>query len=285
MWAIGQFGRDSTWLGGLCFYIPSPLLAIGFVAVALSSAIRKHWQATILAASLAVPPLCVVILVENHWSKRTEIPANDPLRVVHWNIAGHLERGTRDVLKARHADLYVLSEIPNAVTIESFARELGEAYESATFGNLAVVGSGRIQAEGWLLNQHGKRVQKVVWHAADREIVLLVVDLPPDVRLHRDPMLRQINELIERHQPDLVVGDFNAPRRSWGLSELPAGYRHAYDTAGSGWGYTWPVPIPVYSLDHCLHSNAITPIRYSLATSIHSDHRLQMFDFGGNESK
>jgi len=282
-WGVGQLARDSTWLGRLCFYIPSPILALGFFAVALTFAIRKDWRATIVAASFALPPLGVVILVENHWSARTEmrteLTASHTLRVVHWNVAGHLASGARDVLKSRHADLYVLSEIPDAATIKAFARELGETYESATFGSLAVIGSGRVQAEGWLLNGDGKRVQKVLWHAADREIVLLVVDLPPDVRLHRDPVLRKINELIDTHQPDLVVGDFNAPRRSWGLSELPAGYRHAYATVGSGWGYTWPVPIPVYSLDHCLHSKAIDPIHYVLSTSINSDHRLQVFDF------
>lgn len=79
--------------------------------------------------------------------------------------------------------------------------------------------------------------------------------------------------------PFWVVGDFNAPRRSRALCELPAGYRHAYDTAGTGCGYTWPVPIPMYALDHSLHSASIVPVRYTLESSVYSDHRLQIFDF------
>jgi endonuclease/exonuclease/phosphatase (EEP) superfamily protein YafD len=124
------------------------------------------------------------------------------------------------------------------------------------------------------------KVQEVTWTRDGQAVQLLVVDLPSEIHIHRDPLLREINRLIEQHQPDLVVGDFNAPRRSRALCELPDGYRHAYDTAGTGWGYTWPVPVPMYALDHCLHSSKIIPVRYDLESSISSDHRLQVFDFG-----
>ena len=212
------------------------------------------------------------------------------------------------------------------------------------FGNLAVVGTGHVRAEEWLIDPGRMKVQAVTWtpdrsastqnrarqnstlepfstlvkysrvagsdqregpetseirvsnssrRASDQlvsrpqdtddaggpAIHLLVIDLPSAINIPRDPLLREGNELIDQHHPELVVGDFNAPRRSWALCELPAGYRHAYDTAGGGCGYTWPVPVPMYALDHSLHSPQVVPIRYGLFSSVHSDHRLQVFDF------
>jgi len=94
----------------------------------------------------------------------------------------------------------------------------------------------------------------------------------------RDPVLREINALIEQHQPDLVIGDFNAPRRSWGLSQLPDGYRHAFDTVGRGCGYTWPSFAPMLAIDQCVTGPRIAPVNYELRTTLASDHRLQVFD-------
>lgn len=66
--------------------------------------------------------------------------------------------------------------------------------------------------------------------------------------------------------------------RRWHRAALPDGYAHAYRTAGGGCGYTWPVPLPVYAIDHCLHGPRVEPIRYHLGTGA-STHRYQMFDF------
>jgi hypothetical protein len=156
---------------------------------------------------------------------------------------------------------------------------LGAGYESRQFGNLAVVGAGSVRAGGWLLNSGSAKVQSVTWRRAEDRATLFVVDLPSGIHIARDPLLREVNGLIERFRPDLVVGDFNAPRRSWALSALPSGYGHAYDVVGSGFGYTWPVPAPVYALDQCILSPRILPARYELRSSRHSDHRLQVLEF------
>lgn len=143
-----------------------------------------------------------------------------------------------------------------------------------------MIGRGAVRADGWLVNRDGFEVQAVTWVPGTRPITLLVLDLPSYVYVARNPLLRELNSLIERHQPDLVIGDFNAPRRSRALADLPAGYAHAYHTAGGGWGATWPVPLPVYDLDHCLHGPRIVPAHYRLGgMSGNSDHRYQVFDF------
>jgi len=100
-----------------------------------------------------------------------------------------------------------------------------------------------------------------------------------DLLVPRDPLLRRMRALMESERPDLVAGDFNAPRRSRALWPLPPGYSHAYLAAGRGWSYTWPVPCPLYALDQCIVSSAIRPLRYDLAADPASDHRIQLMEF------
>ena len=77
----------------------------------------------------------------------------------------------------------------------------------------------------------------------------------------------------------VITRDFNAPRRSLAFTELPAGYQHAFDSVGFGYGNTWPMPVPMYALDQCIFGPRVVPADYRLVSSAHSDHRLQVFDF------
>jgi hypothetical protein len=273
--------RDAFWLTGLCFYIPSAFLAAVLPICALAQFFAKRPRSAILIACCSLPPLAVAGLVENHFFAGRPPAAPAELRLVHWNVGGMLGRKTtQEFLAAYRADLYVLSEVRNnGRQVESFRATLGNRYQSQVFENLAVVGTGLLRADGWLLHRGRTKVQAVTWQSGGRTVRLLVVDLPSEIDIPRDALLREINRLIERHQPDLVVGDFNAPRHSRALCDLPAGYGHAYDSAGAGIGYTWPVPVPLYAIDQCIHSERIVPVRYDLYTSQQSDHRLQLLDF------
>lgn len=279
-WGVGQLARDTTWITGVCFYIPSVVVAAVLVAIAFMYAATGRRRAALLAAGGALPVVAFVGLIEN---RAEYIPADGTgrFRVVHWNTAGRPARsGVGEHLLAERADLYVLTDAVNAAHVGVLRDQLGAEYRAATFANLAVVGRGNLRADGWLVDRDGFEVQAVTWAPDGCPITLFVLDLPSSVWVARNPLLREVNALIERHRPDLIVGDFNAPRRSRALTELPAGYAHAYYTAGGGWGATWPVPVPIYDLDHCLHGPRITPVRYRLGgLNSSSDHRYQVFDF------
>ncbi len=108
---------------------------------------------------------------------------------------------------------------------------------------------------------------------------MFAVDIGASLFNPRDPRLRKLTALMQTERPDLVVGDFNSRRRSRALCPLPGGFEHAYDAAGSGWSYTWPVPCPVLAIDQCIVGTRITPVMYELTSTLRSDHRMQTLDF------
>jgi len=95
-------------------------------------------------------------------------------------------------------------------------------------------------------------------------------------RVPRDPLLQRIVAMIESHDPDLVLGDFNSPRRSRALARLPAGFRHAYDASGTGWSSTWPARLPLLAIDQTIVGPRLAVRGYRLQTTRISDHRLQV---------
>ncbi|MBS0264642.1 MAG: endonuclease/exonuclease/phosphatase family protein [Planctomycetes bacterium] len=280
LWGLGQIERDRNWWTGMCFYIPSAVLAVVWLVLAAVSVRSRAWRRVTWSLLFALPPLVMVVAVENRlFSRPPVVAAGESVRLVHWNIAGRLRPTTTAALLKQHADLYVLSEVGDRDEVAMFSKACGPDYSSVTALNLAVVARGKVTMSRWLARQPKVLATLVTCTLPQRTVRVLVVDLPSWIQIPRDPLLAEICELIATHQPDLVVGDFNAPRRSRRLAQLPAGYQHAYETVGSGWGCTWPVPVPVYALDHCLHSAEIQPRHYELQATWSSDHRFQVFDF------
>jgi endonuclease/exonuclease/phosphatase family metal-dependent hydrolase len=97
-------------------------------------------------------------------------------------------------------------------------------------------------------------------------------------------LLRRVTDVVVECRPDIIVGDFNAPRRSRALCPLPEGFSHAYDDAGCGWSYTWPVPCPVLAIDQCITGSRVKALKYDLGVSRHSDHRMQILDFATKDN-
>ena len=149
---------------------------------------------------------------------------------------------------------------------------------------MAIVARGSLEKGHSLVNTERTKAYTVTWTGRAGSLILVAVNLSSSLSFHRDPGLQALCEGMQRVQPDIVVGDFNAPRRSRALEPLPKGFRHAYDCAGSGWSYTWPVPCPVYAIDQCIVGSRVRPIRYFLVSTLRSDHRAQVMDFAVPET-
>jgi vancomycin resistance protein VanJ len=112
---------------------------------------------------------------------------------------------------------------------------------------------------------------------------LLVVDGQSQVTRSRTPLLLDVAGACRRAADegapfDAVVGDFNAVGRSLGFDAVRAaagGYELASRSC-AGWRGTWPVPLPVYDIDHVWVRAGVQVLSCSLFTSPASDHRGQL---------
>lgn len=293
-WCVGQVFRDVIHLTALCFYIPSPLAAMGLGVWGVIDG--RPLRQRLKWAGLILLPIGVTFLLENHWDRRgvsTEGKATQ--RVVHWNIYGSNFgiRNILDTVEPLHPDLMVFSEVPRKVPESRFRERFSEGYSHLRIEGMMIVARGELERLECPKLTQGS-VGLVRWKEGERERTVMVADLPSSILIARDPVLRQLTELMAEYQPDVVVGDLNAPRLSRQLCRLPEGYRHAYDAVGSGWSATWPVrwPMhsvfrrvfesvllaPLWSLDHCIISGRLKPLRYDLRTLPYSDHRLQFLE-------
>jgi len=231
---------------------------------------------------MALVPGIVVLCVENrmHIGNRDE-PRGDTLRLVHWNVfRGRLGwDGIERSLQQSRPDLCVLSEIPRGVSVEATATSFGHGYSAIRLSNLAVVARGSLGEGVPIPCQKGVRAYGVIWQSPRGNCRVMVVDLDSSLLLAREPRLLAVRKAMIDWRADIVVGDFNAPRRSRALSALPQGFVHAYDAVGSGCSYTWPMPCPMYAIDQCILGRRVRPAAYRLESSLHSDHRRQVLDF------
>jgi vancomycin resistance protein VanJ len=283
-WLLGQVARDGSWLTGFCFYLPSVFPALVALVACLALTLIKETRLVPLGALLALPPAGMVAFVENQWIRPSSPHASSrPLRLVHWNI-GYLDWGREEVFDAlarRRAQVYVLSEVPRRLDTGTLVEEVAPGYSVVRFGSMAVLAEGTLGEGQRLVNERELKVNMVSWESSEGPLLIFAVDSASNLLVARDPLMKRVRALIEQYRPDLVAGDFNAPRRSRSLSPPPPGYRHAYDAAGRGWSSTWPVPCPVLAIDQCLISERVAPVRYELYASPSSDHRLQELDFTG----
>ncbi len=282
VWCIGQIARDRTLLTAWAFYVPSALVASALLLLALAALARRRLRRAGLLVLLALPAAATVLVLENHWRRAAEAgsarmaPAAD-LRVVAWNVAD-FPRGVERVatlLRSLAPDLVMLSEAPGKPPRE-LERQLGGELRLTAIGAMALLARGEVLDTEWLVRDTTLQVALVRWAIAGRTLAVLAVNVISSPSVARDPLLQRVVGMIAERSPDLVLGDFNAPRRSRALARLPAGFRHAYDAGGLGWSATWPAALPLLAIDQTIVGPRLAVRDYQLLTTKVSDHRLQL---------
>lgn len=284
LWLTGQWLRDSSSISAFLFYVPSPAVLVLLAAGAIFFWRRKQRRFALTLSAMAIVPAIWVMRVENRFFHTMETPADPHLRLVHWNVCRGwigweaIQKRMRD----EKPNLCVISEFPAKASVSKTTSNFGADWSGMDLGGMAVFAKGKLVHKEWLSQRDGVKACGVVWDSPQGACRVMAVDLDSSLFLPRGPRLETVRRLMEEWKPDLVVGDFNAPRRSIGLSPLPEGFVHAYDKAGSGWSYTWPFPLPCYAIDQCIAGRNVVPLRYEIASSARSDHRMQVLDFALN---
>lgn len=295
-WGFGQISRDLNRVTSLFFFLPTPICA-GLLCAYAASVWKGGWRKIAIGTAMAaLVPLLLLLFVENRWPLVSQAqPRSGTTRLVHWNV-GWGQGGWKKIyheIADQDPDLVLLSEVPDHMEVKIMADSFGgivpesggsfqerdNDYESLGFSPMVILARGALNHGRWLLRKGTHKVYAVDWIFEGRTHTLFAVELNASLLVKRNLFLGEVIDLVAREKPDLVVGDFNAPRRSRALSDLPAGYVHAYDVAGGGWSYTWPFPVYLYAIDQCIIGPRIKPVDYDLRSSTASDHRMQVLDF------
>ena len=154
----------------------------------------------------------------------------------------------------------------------------GAALRLTQIGAMALFVRGELVDVEWLAREDQMQLALVRCVIDGRALGVLAVNVISSPKVPRDPLLARIIEIVEQRSPDLILGDFNSPRRSRALARLPEGFRHAYEAGGAGWSSTWPAGLPLLAIDQTIVGPRLAVRDYSLRTTRISDHRLQLTD-------
>lgn len=116
-----------------------------------------------------------------------------------------------------------------------------------------------------------------------RRLRLMIVDVKSDPLTFRRPAFDRIAQIASEFEtpdiPLLVVGDFNTPLDSVHVDLLRRELRNAFESSGDGYRETWPVVLPVLSLDQVWGTSGVHWHRCWRESSVRSDHRRVLADF------
>ena len=303
--AIMAFVRRSAW-AALIVFAPKALLALPSLVIVpalLLKGPRRWLLVQALALALVIGPLM-------GFHVRWPYPARSSVRLLTWNVwfgAGDSAAIDASVREAK-ADI-VLFQAAASGPDSALRRLEGFHYLHEDQFALASRWPVRVTGKGTLVSAQLHRPW--VRFAIDSPIgVLEVISVHPHsprgVLLPRrgglsqvlragpfaDPggtlaflaqQLAEIDSAARSASPLLVVaGDFNAPERSALLRGLFSGMEDAFDVAGNGFGYTFPVHrpwVPWLRLDRILYGPALRAVHAEVTGRRGSDHAAVVVDF------
>ncbi len=277
--------RDSV--DGLApLYYATPWPVIAALTLPLSWRFRRNPQAVFAGLFLTHVFMGLWLLESARTGERPRAAAD--LRVVQWNVSRPVRNfpAVVQALREMQADVLAISEpLPERRGGEATPQTAGMRAEwlrafpghAACFseGNLLLLARGEITrtqagplAGGGAFALHDVRVR-------ERALRVLQSDLEARPTRSRRAPLAELAEKVRAlgDLPLVVLGDFNTPRDSVHFAPLRRELVNAFEKAGFGLGDTWPMPLPVLSLDQIWCGRGLAPLFCEHYGTLRSDHR------------
>ncbi len=279
-WLIGWFVKDANRWSIWLFFIPTlaPII-IGSIWCAATQHIAPRIL-QVFVQSVLIIAAAKLLLVDCRWRGHVE-PPPDSIKVVQWNTARRVtaaEAIFRTVKKDK-PDICLFSESPRLEKIrETGNNVLGLPYSLDDAG-MTLFSRYPMQGLG-TLPITGGRAWAVRISSPLGQFDVVAFDLISHPLLDRFTPMRELSEWIRKRPvalPLLILGDFNTPRDSLSFRPIRKYVNNAHEASGGGWPYTWPVPLPMYSIDNAWVSQDIRVYQHRHKPSRHSDHLRQVF--------
>jgi endonuclease/exonuclease/phosphatase (EEP) superfamily protein YafD len=263
---------EVAWL----FYgLPLPLLVFfgGWATAFLPTERRK----------MRIAWLVIVLIQVGCWLNSTVVfrgeqsPA-ESATLLFWNVC----RGYGDYesvgaeISAINADVVALVEATEAGQNENLWRKVCPGYEVTRLGS-GMMMLHRGKKFGWEFGAVAGdcRYQVLDLKIKEQRFTLIVIDVKSDPRFSKKPSFDRLEELITKYsdRPLLIVGDFNTPLESIYISRMRRRMQNSFEVSGSGFRDTWPVILPVLSLDQVWGNEYVRFHQTENGWSLRSDHR------------
>jgi vancomycin resistance protein VanJ len=236
--------RDAVPFVATVYYATPPLVGAGLLLPAGTSWLLLGRRTLALLIFLAV-----LLLVA--WQVELSVFRNEPapgqLRVLFWNVKGGARgwhRVARDVA-ARNADLVLLVEANRR------AERLLPEYRWRRPGRTLAIGvRGTIGDSEIVSLGAGGRAAVARVTVRERPLMVVVVDIASNPLQHRREAFARL--AFDAWRPEL---------------------RHAFEAAGLGADWTWPMPLPILAIDHVWIGPALVPRAARHDGTPASDHR------------
>ena len=242
-----------------------------------SRGVRKRHLAALAIAAAG----CGVAWSRTSWFHLETEPAPSDIRVMTWNL-GHGNLGLRGLAEAAASldpDVAVFIEAdPRQTDVRAvFQAAFPEKHVFLLGGGIVLVSrwpGGEARAYEIGSDKTETRIREIELTTPFGEWTVFACDIASQKYYQREPHLRELARRAGlRKNPVIIAGDFNTPMDSVHLDLLRnMGLAEAFETAGSGYQPTWPVPCPVLSLDQIWLDARLHVVSGARRWSWRSDH-------------
>lgn len=274
---VARLVRDEVAGLSIFYYaLPLPLLAcLPLILVVLESNDRKRSLRWAFCTAL----LGMGVIFED-WRQQPDRSEAKDLKVVFWN-ACRMNRGWDEVteeIRSWDADVVAMVEagVGEKEAMKAKWRESCPGYKVSILGAGIVLltrgESGIATVHEFYKDSRARQIQTTV---QGQLLNLVIVDIDANPFRSRSIALGQLIDVVNplAEKATLVVGDFNTPADSALLEPLRRQYSMAFDVAGQGYRATWPIPLPVLSIDQAWASPSVDVTSCRHLWTRASDHR------------
>lgn len=255
------------------------------VLTAFSAICTIHWRARkrVLIVAAIVFAGCFTMWVARNIRFGPDTKSQGAFRVAYWNVARPEMRLNSILAQANRmeAQFYVFGEHRFTGQAQSrWEENFGGRFVMPLARELLFVAPEAVKRidGGSLGGAGGCQLCRAM--VKGREVFFLLVDFTATYNKSRRPAFDRLFQIIDAYaeKPLLVIGDFNTPSDSAHFDRLRTRLKSAFESSGSGYAATWPMPLPVLELDHIWYNKHLRVLRCEHPTSLYSDHRAVVAD-------
>jgi vancomycin resistance protein VanJ len=261
---------------------PWPVIAAGLAVLALHAA--RNGRRHVTRRYLILTGGALFTWFALSWNFASPSAEPHQLRVALWNAARpgptrlpHLARW----LRAQDADIIAIAEAQGKSWERDWLVHFPEYRGVHLPGEMfcLVRGEVRLREDGAL--DGGSYYALLRAQVRGLEITILQADLYGGPLRSRRRALARLHEVARAHASErlILLGDLNTPADSAHFAPFRKELKHVFETIGQGLPESWPMPLPVLTLDHLWSSPTLRPVACRTAYVWWSDHRPVVADF------